>query len=114
MRSVGLPMQSAPSLNGTLIKLEPCRSRPGWFGRAWVTEPDEVRDRYDRLHHWRKTRAQARGVESDVILPRTTLRDLARRPPRTLEDLVDIAGFGPTPRAMYGQGILAITGNRTA
>ena len=47
-------------------------------------EPDEVRDRHDRLRAWRKQRAQARGVESDVILPKTTLRDLARRPPTTL------------------------------
>ena len=46
-------------------------------------EPDEVRDRYDRLHTWRKERARARGVESDVILPRTALWDLARRAPRT-------------------------------
>ncbi len=71
-------------------------------------EPDDVRDRYDRLQQWRKTRAQARGVESDVILPRTTLWDLARRPPRTLVDLAEIVDFGPTRRAMYGQEILAV------
>ena len=28
--------------------------------------PDEVRERYELLHHWRKTRAKSRGVESDV------------------------------------------------
>lgn len=75
-------------------------------------EPDDVQDRYDRLHHWRKTRAQARGVESDVILPRTTLWDLARRPPRTLADLADIADFGPTRRALYGPEIMAVTAGR--
>ena len=36
-------------------------------------EPDEVQDRYDRLHAWRKNKAKMRGVESDVILPRTAL-----------------------------------------
>lgn len=71
-------------------------------------EPDDVRDRYDRLQYWRKTRAQARGVESDVILPRTTLWDLAKRPPRTIAELADIADFGPTRRAMYGQEIIAV------
>jgi ribonuclease D len=71
-------------------------------------EPDDVRDRYDRLQTWRKKRAQARGVESDVILPRTTLWDLARRPPRTLADLTDIVDFGPTRRAMYGEEIMAV------
>lgn len=74
--------------------------------------PDDVRERYDRLQHWRKTRAQARGVESDVILPRTTLWDLARRPPRTIADLDDIADFGPTRRAMYGQEVLAVVAAR--
>jgi ribonuclease D len=70
--------------------------------------PDDVQNRYDRLQHWRKTKAQVRGVESDVILPRTTLWDLAKRPPRALADLADIADFGPTRRAMYGQEIIAV------
>jgi len=80
---------------------------------AWpVVErlPDAVRDRYQRLHHWRKTRAEARGVESDVILPRTTLWDLTHRPPRTLADLAGIVDFGPTRRALYGQEILTVIG----
>jgi len=74
--------------------------------------PDDVRDRYDRLQNWRKKKAQARGVESDVILPRTTLWDLARRPPLTVADLEDIVDFGPTRRTMYGQEILAVTTRR--
>lgn len=71
-------------------------------------EPEEVRDRYDRLHTWRKERARARGVESDVIVPRTTLHDLARRAPRTHDDLVTIKDFGPWRRAAYGAEILAV------
>ena len=71
-------------------------------------EPDEIRDRYDRLHTWRKERARKRGVESDVILPRTALWDLARRPPRTSDDLARIADFGPWRRETYGKEILAL------
>jgi len=71
-------------------------------------ESDEVQDRYDRLHHWRKTRARVRGVESDVILPRTALWDMARRPPRSLDDLAAIADFGPWRREAYGKEILAL------
>ena len=73
-------------------------------------EPDEVQDRYDRLHTWRKNRARARGVESDVILPRTALWDLARRPPRTHGELAHIADFGPWRRETYGDEILALLG----
>jgi ribonuclease D len=71
-------------------------------------EPDEVQDRFDRLHTWRKNRAKARGVESDVIIPKTTLWDLARRPPRTPEDLAQVADFGPWRRHAYGAELLAL------
>jgi len=71
-------------------------------------EPDEVQNRYDRLHTWRKDRARLRGVESDVILPRTALWDLARRPPRSHDDLTSITDFGPRRREMYGDEILAL------
>ncbi len=69
---------------------------------------DDVLARYERLHQWRKKRANARGVESDVILPRTTLRDLSQRPPRTLDDLAGIADFGRWRRELYGEEILAV------
>lgn len=71
-------------------------------------ESDDVQDRYDRLHTWRKEKAKKRGVESDVILPRTALWDLARRPPRTRDDLARIADFGPWRRDAYGPEILAL------
>jgi ribonuclease D len=70
-------------------------------------EPDDVADRYDRLHTWRKQRAQARGVESDVILPRTAMTDLARRPPRSADDLLHTVDLGPHRRALYGDELLA-------
>jgi ribonuclease D len=71
-------------------------------------ESEVVRDRYELLRTWRKNRARARGVESDVILPRTVLWDLARRPPLTHGELVDIKDFGPRRREMYGEEILAL------
>ena len=70
-------------------------------------EPDEVRDRYDRLRQWRKKRAQVRGVESDVILPKTTMRTW-RVGHLTVDDLAQIADFGPWRRATYGAEILAL------
>ena len=71
-------------------------------------EPDDVRDRYERLRQWRKKRAAARGVESDVIVPKTTIQDLARRPPASIEDLARVTDFGPWRRAAYGAEILAL------
>ena len=71
-------------------------------------ESDVVRDRYNRLHTWRKNRARARGVESDVILPRTALWDLARRRPLTHGELAHITDFDPWRRETYGEEILAL------
>jgi ribonuclease D len=82
-------------------------ARPPHFER----EPDEVRDRYELLHQWRKTRAKARGVESDVIIPRDALWELARRNPRTPEALETIETLGPWRRQAYGQEILRVLQN---
>lgn len=71
-------------------------------------EPDDVRERYDKLHAWRKERARKRGVESDVIVPRTALRDMARRPPRTPSDLANVTDLGPWRRRVYGEELLAL------
>jgi ribonuclease D len=93
---------------GLLLAIEQGRQAPARHAPAVDRESDEVQDRYDRLHTWRKNRARVRGVESDVILPRTALWDLARRPPRTREELALIADFGPWRRETYGAEILAL------
>lgn len=71
-------------------------------------EDEAVLERYDALRRWRKQRAQERKVESDVIVPREVLLNLARRAPQTAADLDHIAGFGPARRAKYGEEILKL------
>ena len=71
-------------------------------------EPDDVRDRYERLRVWRKRKAQERGVESDVILPREALWELARRTPRTPEELETLEHVGPWRRGQYGAELLRL------
>jgi ribonuclease D len=93
---------------GVLRAIEAGLQAPGQVPPELARESDEVSDRYDRQHTWRKTTARKRGVESDVILPRTTLWDLARRVPRTIDDLAQVADFGPWRREKYGKEILAL------
>ena len=64
--------------------------------------------RYDKLHLWRKERARARGVESDVIISRDALWELARKNPRCAADLAQISLLGPWRRENYGGEILEI------
>ena len=92
---------------GLLQAIEQGRQAPAETPPADDREPEDVLDRYDRLRMWRKDKAKARGVESDVILPRTALWELARRQPRTPGELVDITDIGPWRRQKYGEEILA-------
>jgi ribonuclease D len=73
-------------------------------------EPDSVRERYERLRQWRKQKAQARGVESDVIIPREAMWELARRAPRTLDELGQVEELGPWRRQTYGAELLEVLG----
>jgi ribonuclease D len=70
--------------------------------------PDSVLNRYDRLHRWRKTRAQARGVESDVIMSRDALWAIAHAAPRTTGELESLNVIGPWRLATYGQEVLSL------
>ena len=76
-------------------------------------EPDEVRERYEKLRQWRKQKAQARGVESDVILPREAMWEMARRAPRSLHELQQIEHLGPWRREAYGAELLRVLGVET-
>jgi ribonuclease D len=102
------PEQIHRHANGVLHAIQQGLHAPAQRAPQADRESDDVRDRYDRLHTWRKQRARARGVESDVILPRAALWDLARRAPRTHGELADVADFGPWRRQTYGEEILAV------
>jgi ribonuclease D len=65
-----------------------------------------VSDRYIALHNWRKETAQKRGVESNVIVSKHTLRDIARLYPQSLDELGTVRGMGEWRLSQYGQSIL--------
>jgi ribonuclease D len=71
------------------------------------TDPNTLA-RYNALRDWRKQRAAARGVESDVIIPRDALWALARTAPQTPDALIEIPGLGPWKRAHYGAELLRV------
>jgi ribonuclease D len=73
-----------------------------------VLEPEPVRERYEKLRRWRKAKALERGVESDVILPREALWEVARAAPRTLAEFDHCAHIGPWRRQAYGTELLKL------
>ncbi len=86
-------------------KSEPYPAKPERNSRR---PPDDVKGRYERLHLWRKKRAQLRGVESDVVVSRETLWELAWSNPVSSEDLSGIKSLGPWRRNTYGEEIMGV------
>ncbi|MEK7276573.1 MAG: HRDC domain-containing protein, partial [Chloroflexota bacterium] len=73
--------------------------------------PDDIVHRYDALHKWRKQKAKTRGVESDVIVPRDVLWEIAAHPPDSAADFERMANFGPVRREKYGAEIIEVLKN---
>jgi len=63
---------------------------------------------HERLKQWRKARAEHRGVESDIILSKEALWQLASVRPRTWQELEAIGPIGPWRRSEYGQELLSL------
>jgi ribonuclease D len=64
--------------------------------------------RFQALRDWRKQVAAEREVDADVIISNAVLWALAEQPPRTLEDLSRVEGFGSWKREAYGEAIFKI------
>lgn len=66
----------------------------------------DVSARYKALFAWRKAVAEERGVESDVIMSRETLWEIARLNPKTPADLKALNSLGPYRRKRYADAVL--------
>lgn len=77
--------------------------------RPSYPRPDEqFLNRLDTLRNWRKLTGHTLGVESDVILPREILEQIAQNNPKQMEDLQTIMGTVPWRFEHFGGQILKI------
>jgi ribonuclease D len=75
--------------------------------RAHPTRPSNAMlNRLDRLKSWRKRTARQIGVESDVVLPRLHMQNIAERNPRNAEELHEIMKDIPWRAEHFGADIL--------
>jgi ribonuclease D len=70
--------------------------------------PDEVIERYEALRAWRKKMAAGRGVDPDVVVSNAVLHKLAKRVPRSPDQLADLRVLGPWKQKAYGTALLAV------
>jgi DNA helicase-2/ATP-dependent DNA helicase PcrA len=75
--------------------------RPNGDGRA---NGDPV---FAALRSWRRDRARIDGIPPYVVFHDRTLAEIARRRPRSPEELATVAGVGPTKLERYAKEVLA-------
>jgi ribonuclease D len=73
-----------------------------------IRPDDHFLERVDALKQWRKLKARELQVESDIILPRDLLHQLASRNPVGPEALSDCLADVPWRRERYGEEILRV------
>jgi ribonuclease D len=69
---------------------------------------DDVVDRYKRLRKWRKSTAEARQVDSDIILPREIMWTIANEAPQTKKKLHQLMKPLEWRFLKYGDEILRV------
>lgn len=62
--------------------------------------------RYDKVRKWRQKQADKRSVESDVIISKDAIREIATKNPTTLGDIDNIEALSPYRRKKYAKSIL--------
>ena len=73
------------------------------------TRPDDAfMKRLEALKNWRKEFARELKVESDVVLPRTSMEEIAAKGPRTIGDLQQVMENTPWRFTRYGVQILRV------
>lgn len=70
--------------------------------------PDEVRDRYETLRQWRKRTGRERSVDSDIILPKEFLWDIAHADPAGKDELAELLKPVPWRLESYADDILEV------
>lgn len=82
-------------------------SNPGKPPRVKMPDP-VIAERYITLHAWRKEHGRSRNLESNLILSKQTLWDIAYQMPDTLAALAEIEGIGPWRLEAYGAALLDV------
>jgi hypothetical protein len=82
-----------------------CERTAGLIERL-LARDDHGDPAFRALHEWRSKLATAQGVSSYVVLTNRTLRALAARRPKSLEELQATPGIGAARATRYGRAIL--------
>ncbi len=106
-RTTTLPFGWEFSVGGKIRTLvPPPTSQPRSAPTRSMKEPNP--DIFSALKNWRREQARDDGVPAYVIFTDRTLAELASVRPRSVSELQNIGGIGPTKIERYGDQILAM------
>jgi ribonuclease D len=71
-------------------------------------------DRLNFLSEWRRTTGQKIGVESDIILPKNWMHNIAEKNPKNLNDLASLMPQAPWRLEQFGEEILEVLVTKSA
>jgi superfamily II DNA helicase RecQ len=80
---------------------------PSFAIRPRERRPEPEDELYHALARWRRARAAEDDVPPYVVLGNRTLEAIVERAPRTLAELGEVPGIGPTKLELYGEEVLA-------
>jgi ATP-dependent DNA helicase RecQ len=70
--------------------------------------PDAAHPLFEALRAWRAEQAREQGVPAYIVFGDATLRGVASRRPRTLDELAQVSGVGAKKLETYGEDVLAV------
>lgn len=73
-----------------------------------AAEPGSDDDLFERLRGWRSDQSREAGIPPYVVLPDSSLWQIAQRKPITLDELDAVYGIGPAKLERYGDELLAM------
>ena len=108
-RHLALSWTGRPSRFLAELGVETVRARGETAPARGAAEPDDPR--YAALKRWRLERALADDLPAYVVFHNSTLAEIVRRAPRSLDELASVPGVGPTKLERYGSDVLALLGS---
>jgi ATP-dependent DNA helicase RecQ len=95
-----------PARGSGAVRAEPL---PSLRTPSWLAEPAEVDDSlFERLRVLRRSLADREHVPAYIVFSDAVLREMARRAPRTEQELLQVPGVGPAKVARYGAVFLEL------
>lgn len=105
---LALPSQTSTPRARATLKPKTKTPKPS-AASATAASDEEPFDQklFEKLRQWRREKSDKLGIPAYLIYPDVTLKELARRRPKTKEELLEVRGIGPAKARQFGKETLA-------